>query len=383
MSNPEKSFQQVNPVGGYSLRPVTLGLGALSFAYGIVVTATQRQFTSAPFLDVASLVLTGFAILGVVFWSSPLRAPFPVGGFAVVIAAGCGALVCSGVAESSTQLQTGVAWAPVAYGLLVTQLAFFRPARQLVIATVIGATVTLVVLIVFPTHEESLRPASEAVVEIVTPIVALGFASVAFAVGLQGSRNDHATTADAATGAQKPARHESEDGAREKELDAEVVPLFERVVADNAITEEQAAAAIRIGTTIRQIMISDISSTWLHSMLDDRGIASPEANAEARPVLHDPEFRAVDFTTSQRTAVRALVVALSDHPGFVPESLRIGLTARNAITEFHLSCRLMGEDSIHGEQLAPYLALLKMAVHSLEVGLRSETLTLRFWYEHR
>src|SRR5665213_4049141 len=84
MTSARMSYQQLDPVGGYGIQPLTLLTTVITFAYAAGATAFGWDSVREPWLALTALVVSGTAALAMVFWSSPLRAPFSDLGFCLL-----------------------------------------------------------------------------------------------------------------------------------------------------------------------------------------------------------------------------------------------------------------------------------------------------------
>ncbi|HEX3680559.1 MAG TPA: hypothetical protein VHU90_12625, partial [Galbitalea sp.] len=153
MSETGLSYQQLDPVGSYGSRPITLviSLGIVALAAG--ATALSWSVVTEPVAAFLAIVATSISALGMTFWSSPLRAPFRWSGFlVVVISAGLSLVLCSlSTWNASTDLIEE--WAPITVGLILVQLSSYRPSRELIAATILGGILAGFMAVLHPSSD--------------------------------------------------------------------------------------------------------------------------------------------------------------------------------------------------------------------------------------
>jgi hypothetical protein len=180
MSSSDLSYQQLDPAGSYGSRPITLvmSLGVVGLAAG--ATLLSWPSVSDPVTAYLAILATAVAALGVTFWSSPLRAPFRRSGFVVVtVAAGFSMVLCLlSTWNASTDLVNR--WAPITVGLILVQLSSYRPARELIAATILGGILAGFVTVLQPVVGDYQLPTLVRVLDAALPLVALGLGATEY-----------------------------------------------------------------------------------------------------------------------------------------------------------------------------------------------------------
>ena len=123
-------------------------------------------------------------------------------------------------------------------------------------------------------------------------------------------------------------------------------------------------------------MVHEVDRSWLETVIAEtiRGPADGSA-------VVDPDRLAPAMTTDQRTAIRALLVGLSEIPAFVPGSLGVTLE-RDEVRAFgELDASFAPPDPAVRSLLAPYLAVIRVVFPASDVELSSTALTVRFQYD--
>ena len=87
------------------------------------------------------------------------------------------------------------------------------------------------------------------------------------------------------------------------------------------LTDDDRERALEISDTIRRIMVAEVDRSWLDVVVEQasRGALVVDAVVDRHRV-------ASAMSTDQRTAMRALLVAILAHPGFVHDAFSIAIT---------------------------------------------------------
>jgi hypothetical protein len=378
------SYQQLDPVGSYGSRPITLvlSLGIIAVAAG--ATALSWSAVSNPVAALLAVVATAISALGITFWSSPLRAPFRWTGFVVVMLFAAFSLVLAAAGTWNRSANVFEQWAPITVGLILVQLSSYRSARELTEATVLGGLLAAFVAVIHPTPSHFAEPTLVIVLGAAVPLVALGAGATAYSsvivrsLGRWYSRT--ATSERAASLAMKDHVLQSVHDDRVGILNDSVVPFFSGLLARGVITHDDREAAGEIASSIRSIMVADVDRSWLDSVVDE--VASRRGGSESpgSEVVQD-EFRlASGMSTEQRIVVRAVLIALFDHPGFDADGFAVLIARERGSAVVTLTALLDSDESIPRSGLAAYFAVLRIAFPDLHVSFQRPTLTLRFSY---
>jgi hypothetical protein len=382
----DRSFQELDPVGGYSLRPVTILLTVLSFAYSVGATVVTWQPGTVAVLAGLAVVVNLVASLGCVYWSSPLRAPFPMVGYLWVVSGTCTAMVIAALSAWGRKTDLDLEWGSIAIGLAVVQLCAYRPARQLIAATVFGEILTCVLVVVRPAFlDGSVNPYST-LLHVSVPLCSIGFGGAVYALTLQ--REVVRPSASRPQSAVENAQWRRENlgaapGGQSEMVTNMVIPFLASLRASELVAETDRGRASEIAQSMRASMVADMGRTWLDNTVI-QVMSYRDAVIQVRDdAVSDPDRLAEAMSTSQRTATRSLLIALFTHEGFDPAAVAITIRRRGRECEFSLHTRLEYEHPLHDEILAPYIAVMRIVFRSLELSAQPPTLALRFWYEHR
>jgi hypothetical protein len=387
MSDQGLSYQQLDPVGSYGSRPITLvmSLGVVGLAAG--ATALTWPAVSDPLTAFLAIFATAVAALGITFWSSPLRAPFRWSGFVIVVVFAGLSLVLSALSTWDASADLDDQWAPITVGLILVQLSSYRPARELVAATVLGGILAGFVAVLHPTFGDAVLPPLVRVLDAALPLVALGAGATAYSAVLVRSLGQwYAQTGvgerpDSAAVKERVVRAVQDD--RVSILNHSVVPFLAALLESDAVTEADRSHARSIADTIRLAMVADVHRSWLDSVLDQLALERGDGAVPGSEVVQDPHRAASEMTTEQRIVIRAVVLALFDHPGFDSDGFAITITRVGSAAVVRMAAKLDDDESITRSGLAPYLAVLRIAFRDLHVDFQRPALTLRFSYEQK
>ncbi len=383
MTAPERTRQQLDPVGSLGNRPLAIVLAAGAFVYGLAMTIRTIDQVSNLMLAVLALLWLGAASLTVAIASSPSRAPFTQTTHLVVQLLALGAVVLSVASQWGANQFIQDDFGPMSLGFLLLALGPYRPATELATAGVLSAIfVGFITLLEVPYLLTSVPPVSFVLVGM-TPILALAFASASYSGGLvtaletwqrRSRLNFEQRASRLREGITRSVQHD-----RVMILSEDVLPFFHRVLDRSVLTPDDRNRAREIATTIRSLMVAEADRTWLEVVATDDSIAG---GGTSRAIV-DKAGRASRMVTDQRTALRALIVALSDEPTFVDGSMRITITGSKSVCNGTLTAQFTAGDYDIRAAFAPYFAVMRIVFAGFQIGFRDRTLTLRFSYEQR
>jgi hypothetical protein len=387
MSEQGMSYQQLDPVGSYGSRPITLvlSLGIIAVAAG--ATAASWSAVSEPIVAILAVVATAISVLGITFWSSPMRAPFRWTGFVIVLAfAGC-SLVLSAVATWNGPESIVEQWAPITVGLTLVQLSSYRPASELTTATILGGLLTGLIAVIHPASARDALPPLVNVLDAALPLVALGAGATAYSSVIVRSLGQWYSRSSVIERSASPAMKDrvvrSIRDDRVSILNDTVVPFFADLLGRDLITDPDRERARSIATTIRSAMVADVDRSWLDTIMDHLSAERADAAAPGSEVVLDQDRLAAGMTTEQRIVTRAVIVALFDHPGFDSDGFAVLIAHDGERAALTVTAKLDADDSITKSGLAPYLAVVRIAFSDLQVSFQAPTLTLKFSYDHK
>lgn len=382
-----KSYQQLDPVGGYSARPITIILCFAIVAYAGWEAYVGWWAVIDPALEIAALVSIAVAMVGVFHWSSALRAPFPRHGFIIVVALAIAAMFLDAFATwHGADLPPGF-WGPPMVGLTILQCATYRPASEVWIATTVGAVGAAAIALLHPATAASGTPGLVTFVTLTVPLMAFGFGGAANASSLgralARTQSSEALNSRMAASAVQERIRQSVQHDRVSILNRTVVPFYTEVLVRGSITQEDREHAARVATSIRSVMVAEAERTWLDTVVDELAGAGQDDALPGSEVVQDDDLLAGQMDTEQRIVLRALLVSLFEEHGFDPDGFGIVITRAGDRCETILTAKLDGADSIPRSNFAAYLAVVRIVFGDLQLTFQAPTLTLRFSYGHK
>ena len=381
------SYQQLDPVGSYASRPITLvmSLGIVVVAGG--ATALNWPTVSNPVTAYLAVLATALSMLGIVYWSSPLRAPFRLSGFALVMVLASISLVLCALSTWDDSSNIVDRWASVTVGLTLVQLSSYRSARDLTGVTILVGILAGFVTVLHPVSGNAPLPVLVRVLDAALPLIALGAGAIAYSAVMVRSIEQWYSRSGAIGRTASPAMKDrvlrSVHDDRVSILNHTVVPFLTGVLERDEIRDDDRSRARSIATTIRLAMVADVDRSWLDSVMDHLADERDDGSLPGSEVVQDPDRLAIGMTTEQRIVTRAVIVALFDHPGLDADGFAILIADEGSMAAVTLTAKLDADDSLVRSGLAPYLAVLRIAFGDLQVTFQPPTLTLKFSYDHK
>ena len=385
MTGADLSFQRRDPLASYAMRPITFAVsaGIVAVAIGGTIDGWSR---ANPLIALLAALAAVLAASAAVYWSSPLRAPFSTLGAVVVMLLATATVVLSAASTWRISDLVVLEWPVVVFGLCVAQLAPYRPSRDLMAATVLGAIGVAFVAILEPIDPRILPPLV-AVVATALPILGIGLGAADYARVLAGGDRTWYSRSAARQRMPNPAITDdvvrSVHDDRVNILNHTVVPFFTDLLLRGEITDDDRSRALGISNSIRAAMVADVDRSWLDTILDDLAQERGDGTTPGSEVVQDPDRLATQMSTEQRIVVRAVVIALFDHPGFDADGFGIVIAPEKSATAVTLTAKLDADESLPRTGLGPYLAVLRIAFGGLTVTFQPPTLTLKFSYDHK
>jgi hypothetical protein len=328
-------------------------------------------------------VCVGAALI--VYWSSSLRAPFPVIIYVVVAVLGVTAVALSsaGIWLGETGIRRN--WVPLACGLLLVQLAPYRPPRQNFATAVLAGVSAAFIGLLQAFQGQTTDPVIVVVVTSAAPLLAVALAGAAYSAVVGHSLYRSQSSADRAAsrtasglrgGIAKTVRDD-----RVTILNRDVIPFFTRVLNREDVSDADRERARAISNSIRSLMVADVDKSWLDVAVIESLHSRPDSDESHHIVVQDRHRLAAAMTLDQRTATRAFIVALGGRPGFRSDGFGITLTLRQGRCHVLVTAQLLGAAVAQRSDLAPYLAVLRIQFSDLRARSTTSNLTLKFSYE--
>lgn len=379
MKGREATAQQIDPLGALKQRPVTLVIALFAVVLAAGRSIVTRDPGSDAVLSVVAIVFVGIAALGIVFASSPLRAPFSRLRFVVVLGSGILGAVTEAAAGFGHDLVIRDDWGSAATGLLLLACAPYRPGRDLAVGTAVAAVVITVIVVLETPYFTTEAPAPLFVAVGVTPVVALGVGSAVYSstfvrlVEQWLSRAAILTEESAQEMRPGIARSVQQDSVTG--LNRDVVPFFTDLVERGEVTEDDRQRAGTAATAIRQRIVAESDRSWLEQILLD---ICPRGQAG---MVVDRSGLAERMTSDQRTAIRAILQAIATDTAAQASSLGIVLHDDDPLVRALIRVESTSPDLAVRQHYAPYFAVLRILFRDLQVEVSGSFLTLRFSYD--
>ena len=381
MNEHERTRQQLDPSASLGAWPLTVLLAAGAFGYAIAVTALAAAEITLPALSVLSLLVLGAACVLVVGATSARRAPFRRRTHVAVHCLVWIAVISSAAAVWGTNRFVRDDWWPVSFGLLVLALSPYRPPREL------GAWGTLSALFLgFLTLLQSnslatAAPPAAYVLVVMAPMLALCYASVAYAGAIVDSLEQWRRQTGLA-GATMVDRFRdgitrSVQQDRVTILGRDVLPYFSDILARDTVTDADRARAREIADAIRRVMVTEADRSWLEALVD--GVTPPGPSGVTR--VSDDARLAPRMTREQRTVVRALLDALCEDSGFDRDSIRFRLDADGDRVRVVFTADFAQTERNARSLVAPFLAIMRVSFAQVRVESLQPAMEIGFSYE--
>jgi hypothetical protein len=387
MTEPRLSYQQLDPVGSYGSRPITMvfTLAIIGFAAGS--TIANWPLVVHPVAAILAVVVTAMATIGVGYWSSPLRAPFPRIGFLIIMLLAISGLVLCSAAMWSRPVTVVAHWAPITVGLILVQLSSYRPARELAAMTLISSAAIALVVGINPVAFHAQAPALVLILGQALPILALGAGAAAYSSSVVRSLgrwySQPRSLGQMASPAMKERIVESVQHDRISILNDRVIPFLSDVVSNGVVTVDNREEARAIADSIRSVMVADADRSWLDAVIDQVARDRGDSATPGSEVVQDEQRLANSMSTEQRIVVRAVLIALFAMPEFDADGFAVVIVREQGVAAVTLTAKLDLDESIPRSGLAAYFAVLRIAFTDLSLSFQRPTLTLRFSYEHK
>lgn len=379
MSLREATAQQTDPLGALNQRPITLVLAVFAVLLAGVRSVESTDPETSTRFAVLAVVLVASAAAIMLVSSSPYRAPFTRRRFVAIVSLTVLAAVAEAASTAGHDVMIRDDWGGAAIGLLLLASSPYRPARDIAVASVVAAVViAVIVFFELPTFATT-APAGVYVTVGVTPVLALGIGSAVYShtfVTLVDHWIGRATTMTEENALElRPGIARSVQQDRVTGLNRDVVPLFTEIVEQGYVTEADRDRAREVAETIRSRIVAEADRSWLEQVLLD---VCPRGKAGT---VVDRAHLASRMTSDQRTAVRALVVAMAKSSSTTMSTLGIVLHDDDPLVRALVRVDNQASDAAIRQQFAPYFAVLRILFHDLQVDVNGSYLTLRFSYD--
>jgi hypothetical protein len=377
----ERTRQQRDPVGTTVVRVFACVTLTGVVLLGLISSLMRiHEIASRP-LALLALALLAAAIFIVFRQTSAYRAPLGRTSYVLVLVLVVAAYFIHIGATIGHNRFSQDDWGLPAMGLLLLAFAPYRPASEIAVTgAALACFVGLGTLIQEPWFVTKAPPDAFVIVS-VTPLVALCFGAVAYSNSMVSSierwqRRAGSVARGGAATSVAIARSVQQD--RVTILGRDVLPFFTGVVASGSITDADRARAREIADSVRNVMLEEADRSWLETAIVVAGAAGPDSTPTT---IDDPLRLAAGMSTAQRMAIRTLLGAFAQEPGFEHDALRIQLSRDGDLCAAEVSVAFTATDGSPKAAFAPYFALVRSVFEDFEVDFDRPSLRLRFHYE--
>lgn len=351
------SPQRIDPLSWFTRPLIPLAFGAMLIVFAAATVAANWRLSGTPWLDVVAILVMGGACLLVQAGIRPLRPLFGPPQAAPVLVLAVAGLVLSAVSGADSAMLPQHWWAPVGAGFVVGALGPYSSVRAIVLY---GAGLTVVAaacgVLAFGAHGAVWPPVSIATITGSAVVLATVATAVFSWVVVSSTRSLLGIAQpDGAHGAA------SEEAARRVErltlarLGTRVAPFLESVADAGEVTASDRALAGQLARQLRSDLVRQADRSWLDRIA-----------LFGRITVVDPDVRADRMNPAQRTALRALLAAVIDHPATAVGSLFIELRGEDdGSTAVALSFDFTLPEGRRAMMLAPYYLTLQTTVSEL------------------
>jgi hypothetical protein len=352
--------QQIDPLSWFTRPLVPVAFATLAALIGIVTSVVQWRLAEQPWLDLLAVALIAGACVFVQVSTRPLRPMFgPRQALAplALTVAGLGVSTVSAI-QSTALVQYW--WASIGAGCVIAALGPFSTVRQIL---VYGTGLTAVTAAsgylafapastVWPALSVTLIAACAGIVATVATAT-FGFVVVSRTQALlRGAGTLPPASADEEASDELARRVERRTLAR---LGNRVAPFLEHIADAGEVTAADRALAGQLARQLRSDLVSQVNRTWLDSVA-----------LFGRIYVVDPDKLADRMNAAQRTALRALLLSVTNNPGAAVGSLFIELRGEpDGSTAVALSLDFSLPEGRRAMLLAPYYLTLQTTVDSL------------------
>ena len=352
------SPQRVDPLSWFTRPLVPLGLGAILLFFGLAVLSATWRLSAQPWLDIVAVLLMAVACLLVQLSVRPLRPAFGVRQALAPLALTVLGLVLATVSGAESTVFAQHWWAPIGVGFVVATLGPYSSARAtLAYGSALSVVTAVCGLIAFAGPGEVWPPLSVAVITGSSVATATAATALFAWVVVAGTRSllvavDPAVQDPSAQSAEAARRVERRTLAR---LGTRVAPFLASVADAGEVTAADRALAGQLAWRLRSDLVSQANRSWLDRVA-----------LFGRIYVVDTDRHADRMNTAQRTALRALLMAVVDHPAATVGTLFVELRPESdGSTAVAISLDFALPEGRRSMLLAPYYLTLQATVDDL------------------
>jgi hypothetical protein len=347
---------------------------------GAVMSWLNTDAIVYPLLAIAALLLIASASATLVVATSPLRPPISGRMHALVIGLLVFAYALSSASLGGQDSLVNYYWGTMVIGIMCMAMAPYRPVSDLVTVGVVAAVVTGIITLVQPSTFNGEVTPMIALLASMTPVLALSLGGSAFASSLAQSHARWELRARRAAHRQLERQHVSVARSVQQDrvtiLNRDVVPLLVALTKHGIVSPDDRTRAAAYSESIRDLMVTEVNRSWLESIVANsfgaRGVGSR---------VRDPHRLAAAMTASQRTALRAAILAVATGDELARESVRLVIEKTDVGAVVIVTATVSSSESSWRSSLAPYFAVLQVVFTGLRITYRTPSLIVRFTYD--
>jgi hypothetical protein len=352
-----RSPQDVDPLSWFTGPRMPIAFSIAAVVQGVAITVIYWDSWSSALLQL--LAMPFFLGAGWLTASSaqPNRPRFRLRDAAGILALASAGVVVSAIGTYGGTVPVAQWWPGIALAATLVSIAPYCTPRKLLICSFpLIAFTGIVGWIVFSSQTDFWPPAALIIIA-VGPVTIGAAGGVVFSYTVV-SRTLALLDTSAATeefySATEPADADQQRDSIAR-VSARVAPFLEKVAAAGEITAENRALAAQIARRLRTELVTATSRSWLDVVAHETGM-----------IVSDPARLADSMNESQRTALRALVVAAMGSPMVDQRTVLIELRAQpDGSTAVALSIDVDLPEGRRLVLLAPYYLTLKTTVDDL------------------
>ena len=352
-----RSPQDVDPLSWFAGPRMPIAFSIAAVLQGVAITIIYWESWSSALLQLVAMPFFLGAGWLTATSAQPNRPRFRPRDAAGILALACAGLVVSAIGTYGGRVPVAQWWPGIALvATLVSIAPYCTPRRLLAWSLPLIAFTGLVSWFVFSSQSDFWSPAAIVIISI-GPVAVGAAGGVVFSYTVVSRTLALLDTSAGveefyATSDQADAEQQRERIAR---VSARVAPFLEKVAAAGTITPENRALAAQIARRLRTELVRATSSSWLDVVAHRSGMT-----------VSDPGRLADSMNESQRTALRALLVAAMESTMVDQRTLLIELRAQpDGSTAVALSIDVDLPEGRRLVLLAPYYLTLKTTVDDL------------------
>ncbi len=352
-----RSPQDVDPLSWFTGPRTPIAFSIAAVVQGLAITIIYWDSWSSPLLQFLAMPFFLAAGWVTALSAQPTRPRFRLRNAAGILALACAGLIVSAFGTYGGTLPIAQWWPGIALSATFVGIApYCTPRKQLICSVPLIVFSGIVGWIVFSSQTDYWPPAA-------LIIIAIGPVTIGAAGGVVFGYTVVSRTLallDTSAGVEEfYATSDVSDADEQRDriarMSARVAPFLEGVASAGTITAENRALAAQLARRLRTELVTATSQSWLDAVARESGM-----------IVSDPGRLADSMNESQRTALRALLVAAIESTTVDRRTLLIELRAQpDGSTAVALSIDVDLPEGRRLVLLAPYYLTLKTTVEDL------------------